>query len=113
VKNVGSVYNDNGSLAYAINGVKIPYLINQAIRIDPFDLENFFINYRIKTRRWTGAKIQFAANNLAIHHYITGVTPFVTGTPTALFAPNSQDLLNLMPGRSFTIPVTGGWAPKR
>jgi iron complex outermembrane receptor protein len=114
VKNVGSMYNDNGSYAYTINGVKIPYPINQAIKIDPFDLENFFLNYTIKnTSRWRGTKIQFAANNLANHHYIVGVTPFVTGTPTAPFVPNSQDLLNLMPARSFTITVTGGWAPKR
>jgi iron complex outermembrane receptor protein len=114
VKNVGSMYNDNGSYTYTINGVKIPYPINQAIKIDPFDLENFFINYTIKNAsRWRGTKIQFAANNLANHHYVVGVTPFVTGTPTAPFVPNSQDLLNLMPGRSFTITVTGGWAPKR
>ena len=29
------------------------------------------------------------------------------------FVPNGADLLNLLPGRSFTLTITGGYAPKR
>ena len=34
-KRVGTYYNDNGSLNYKINGVSIPYPVDQAIKITP------------------------------------------------------------------------------
>ena len=113
-KRVGTYYNDNGTLSYTINGIKVPYPVDQAITISPFDLENFFVNYTIKNAsRFRGTKIQFAANNIANHHSLVGVTPAAAATATTPFAPNGGDLLNLLPARSFSITVTGGWAPKR
>jgi iron complex outermembrane receptor protein len=113
-KHVGQFYNDNGSLTYLINGIKIPYPVNQAIVIQPFELTNVFVNYTIKSAsRFRGSKIQLAVNNLANSHNIVGVTPAVAATAMAPFVPNSGDLLNLLPGRSVTLTVTGGWAPRR
>jgi iron complex outermembrane recepter protein len=113
-KRVGQYYNDNGSLTYTINGAKIPYPVDQAITIQPWDLVNVFFNYTIKGSSFLrGSKIQFAINNLANSHSITGITPATAATATAPYVPNGGDLLNLMPGRSFTITLTGGYAPKR
>ena len=39
-KRVGQYYNDNGSLSYKINGISIPYPVDQAITINPFSLTN-------------------------------------------------------------------------
>lgn len=113
-KVIGRYYNDNSTLNYVINGVKLPYPADQAVTISPWDLTNVFINYRIKNlSRFRGSKIQFAINNLANHHSVVGVTPAVGPTAASLFTPNGGDLLNLLPARSYTITITGGWAPKR
>ena len=113
-KRVGRYYNDNGTISYIINGIKVPYPADQAVTINPFELTNFFLNYTMKnSSRLRGTKIQFAINNLANAHNIVGVTPAVAATAIAPFVPNGGDLLNLLPGRSFTITVTGGYAPKR
>jgi len=113
-KRVGQFYNDNGSLNYIINGIKVPYPVDQAIVIQPFELTNVFVNYTIKNAsRFRGSKVQLAVNNLTNSHNIVGITPAIAATATAPFVPNSGDLLNLMPGRSITLTVTGGWAPRR
>ena len=113
-KRVGRMYNDNGSITYLINGQKLPFPADQALSIDPFDLTNVFVNYTIKTAsRLRGTKVQFAVNNLANSHNIVGVTPFTAATATALYVPNGGDQINLLPGRSFSITVTGGYAPRR
>jgi len=112
-KRVGKMYNDNGTLNYRINGALIPYPVDQAIAIDPFDVTNVFVNYTIRNAsRLRGTKIQFAVNNLANSHNIVGVTPAVAATATAPFVPNGNDQLNLLPGRSLSITITGGWAPR-
>lgn len=113
-KRVGQYYNDNGSLTYLINGIKVPYPVNQAITINPFNLTNVFINYTVKNSSYLrGTKIQLAANNLADNHNIVGVTPLTAATSAAHFVPNGGDLIQLLPGRSITITITGGYAPKR
>jgi iron complex outermembrane receptor protein len=113
-KRVGQYYNDNGSLNYLINGASIPYPVDQAITIQPWNLVNVFLNYTIKnTSRLRGTKIQLAVNNLANSHNIVGVTPAVGPTAAAPYVQSPNDLLNLLPGRSITITITGGWAPKR
>ncbi len=75
------MYNDNGSLPYNINGISIPYPVDQAVTINPFSLVNVFVNYTVKdTSFLRGSKIQLAINNLAdIATNITGITPFVAG----------------------------------
>jgi iron complex outermembrane recepter protein len=111
---VGTFYNDNATFAYLIDGVKIPYPVDQAIKLSPFDLENVFINYTMKnSSHFRGTKIQFAVNNLANHHSLVGVTPAVAPTATVPYVQSPGDQLNLLPARSFTITITGGWAPKR
>jgi iron complex outermembrane receptor protein len=127
-KRVGSYYNDNGSgaatgatsascsgcVTYEAGGLPEQYPFNQAIKISPWDLENFFLNYTIKnSSHFRGTKIQFAANNLFNHHSVTGITAGLTGTPAAPYTPSPADQLNLLPGRSFSITITGGYAPKR
>jgi iron complex outermembrane receptor protein len=113
-KRVGTLYNDNGSLNYVINGIKIPYPVDQAITINPFNLLNVYVNYTVKNASWLrGSKIGLAINNLADDHSIVGITPFVAATTTAPYVQNSGDLLNLLPGRSVLVTFTAGWAPKR
>lgn len=113
-KRVGTLYNDNGSLNYVINGAKIPYPVDQAITINPFNLLNVYANYTIKNASWLrGSKIGLAVNNLADSHNIVGITPFTPATATAPYVANSLDQLNLLPGRSVMVTLTAGWAPKR
>jgi iron complex outermembrane receptor protein len=113
-KRVGRMYNDNGTLTYLIGGQKLPFPVDQAISINPFDLTNVFVNYTIKnTSRLRGTKVQLAFNNLFNSHNIVGVTPATAATATAPYVQSPGDLLNLLPGRSISITITGGYAPKR
>jgi iron complex outermembrane receptor protein len=113
-KRVGDMYNDNGTLTYLINGAKIPYPVDQAISINPFNVVNVFVNYTIKNESWMrGSKIGLAVNNLLDSHNLVGVTPFTAATSTVAFAPNAGDQLNLLPGRSVMVTLTLGYAPKR
>ena len=107
---VGQYYNDNGSLSYKINGISLPYPVDEAVTINPWGLANVFANY---TSRLRGTKIQPAINNLADSHSLVGVTPGVGATATTPYASSPSDLLNLLPGRSFTLTITGGYAPRR
>jgi hypothetical protein len=113
-KRVGQQYNDNGSLTYVINGIKVPYPVDQAIKIEPFNLANIFVNYTIKNASWLrGSKLGLAVNNLSDNHSIVGITPAVAATATVPYASNPGDLLNLLPGRSVMATLTVGWAPRR
>jgi len=113
-KRVGTLYNDNGSLTYLIGGIKIPYPVDQAITINPFNVLNVFVNYAIKNESWLrGSKIGLALDNLADSHNLVGITPFTAATTTVAFAPNPGDQLNLLPGRSVMVTFTMGYAPKR
>lgn len=113
-KRVGQYYNDNGSLTYLINGLKIPYPVDNAITIQPFMLTNLFVNYTVKNAFWLrGSKIGFAMNNLFDNHSLVGITPFTAATSAVPFAPNAGDQLNLLPGRSAMITLTLGYAPRR
>ena len=49
-KRVGTLYNDNGTITYMINGLSLPYPVDQAITINPFNQVNVFANYTIKNR---------------------------------------------------------------
>lgn len=113
-KRVGTLYNDNGSLSYLINGASIPYPVDQAITINPFSVLNVFVNYTIKNQSFLrGSKLGLAVNNLADSHNVVGITPATAATSTVAFAPNPGDLLNLLPGRSVMATFTLGWAPRR
>ena len=113
-KRVGTMYNDNASLAYTINGIKIPYPVDQAITINPFSLTNVFVNYTVKGSSWLrGSKIGLAVNNLFDNHNVVGVTPAVAPTASVAYVQNGSDLLNLLPGRSVMVSLTVGYAPRR
>jgi iron complex outermembrane receptor protein len=113
-KRVGTLYNDNGTLNYVINGATIPYPVDQVITINPFNILNLFFNYTIKNQSLLrGSKIGLALNNLADSHNVVGITPAVAATAAAGYVPNAGDLLNLLPGRSVMVTFTAGWAPRR
>jgi iron complex outermembrane receptor protein len=113
-KRVGSLYNDNGSLSYLINGLSLPYPVDQAVKIDPFNVVNVFANYTVKSRSWLrGSKIGIAVNNLANSHSIVGITPGTAATLAVPYVASPNDQLNLLPGRSVMVTFTAGWAPKR
>ena len=113
-KRVGTLYNDNGSRSYLIQGLSLSYPVDQAIKIDPYDLVNVFVNYTVKSRSFLrGSKIGLAVNNLADNRALVGITPAIAATAAVPYAPNSGDLLNLVPGRSVMVTFTAGWAPRR
>jgi iron complex outermembrane recepter protein len=113
-KRVGQMYNDNGTLTYTINGIQVPYPVDQAITIAPFSVMNFFANYTIKNASWLrGSKLGLAINNLADNHSIVGVLPAVAATATVPYVQNQYDQINLLPGRSVMATLTVGWAPRR
>ena len=96
-KRIGQMYNDNGSN-------------NQAIAIDPFNITNLFLNYTIKQASLLrGTKFRVGINNLFDQHNIVGVTPASTKSN----APAPGDFLSIMAGRSISVAVTFGFAPKR
>jgi iron complex outermembrane receptor protein len=113
-KRVGQYYQDNKTLAYKINGISVPVPVDEAITIEPWNLVNVFVNYTIKnSSRLRGTKIQLAVNNLANSHSLVGVTPGVSPTLAVPYAQAPNDQLNLLPGRSISLTITGGYAPKR
>ena len=113
-KRVGTMYDDNGSINYKINGILLAYPADQAVTINPFNLVNVFANYTIRNGSFfRGSRIGLAVNNLANSHNIVGVTPATAAVPGALFVPNGADLLNILPGRSLMVTFTAGWAPRR
>ncbi len=100
-KRVGRYFNDNGS-------------VRQAVTINPWKLTNVYVNYTVRNASYfRGTKIQFAVNNLANSHNIVGVTPGNPATATVPYAASPNDQLNLLSGRSLSITVTGGYAPRR
>jgi len=113
-KRVGPMFNDNKTLNYTINGVTLPFPVDQAIRINPFDVTNFFFNYTVKNEGWLrGSKIGFSANNLFNNQNIVGITAATKPTLAVPFAPSAGDLINTLPGRSVMVTLTVGLAPKR
>jgi iron complex outermembrane recepter protein len=113
-KRVGTLYNDNATLNYLINGAMIPFPVDQAITINPFNIVNVFANYTVKGSSWLrGSKIGLAVNNLANSHNLVGVTPAIAPTAVHALRAESNDLLNLLPGRSVMVTLTAGWAPRR
>jgi iron complex outermembrane receptor protein len=113
-KRVGTLYNDNATLNYLINGISIPYPVDQANTINPFNIVNVFANYTVKGSSFLrGSKIGLAVNNLANSHNIVGITPAIAPTATAHYVESPSDQLNLLPGRSIMLSITAGWAPRR
>jgi len=80
-----------------------------ATKINPWSLANVYFNYTMKDEgRFRGTKIQLAVNNLADSHNIVGITPGVAATAATPYAQSP-----LVPGRSISLTITGGYAPRR
>jgi iron complex outermembrane receptor protein len=89
------MWNDNGS-------------VNQAVRIDPFEISNLYLNYTIRGEsRFSETKLRLTFNNLFDKHNIVAVTPASTKTN----APAPGDLLTKLAARSVTMSVTFGLSP--
>ena len=113
-KRVGTLYNDNATLPYLINGITIPFPVDQAYTINPFNVVNVFANYEVKGSSWLrGSRIGLAVNNLGDSHNLVGITPGIAPTLAAHYVESPNDLLNLLPGRSVMVTFTAGWAPRR
>ncbi len=94
-KRVGRLYNDNG-------------VTHQAVKIDPFNITNLFVNYAIGGTSMLGkSRVRLSVNNLFNEHKILGVNPASTKTS----APARGDVLNLEPGRSVALTFTVGVSP--
>ncbi len=99
-KRVGELYNDNGAF-------------NQAISIDPFHITNMYFNYTVKGEsRLRGTKFRVAINNLTDSHAITGVSAAVAGKTGAPYVLSQNDSLTMLAGRSVSVSMTFGYAPK-
>jgi iron complex outermembrane receptor protein len=95
-KRVGKMYNDNGSS-------------HQAIAIDPFNITNLFVNYRLQgSSKLSQSRIRVAINNLSNSHAITAVSAASKKSND----PAPLDLLTLMSGRSVSVSFTIGLAPR-
>jgi iron complex outermembrane receptor protein len=101
-KRVGEMWND-GTASFGT--------ANQVIPIAPFNVTNVFFNYTVRNgSHFDQTKLRFTVNNLFDQHNITSVTQAATSTT---YVPGPSDTLGLLPGRSFTLSVTFGYAPKR
>jgi hypothetical protein len=65
----------------------------------------------VKQETWLrGTKFRFGVTNLFDQHSIIAVTP---ANVAAVFVPAGGDTLTLMAGRSFSVTMTFGYAPRR
>jgi len=92
------MWNDNGS-------------INQAVRIDPFEITNLYLNYTIKNHgsEFSQTKVRLTINNLFDKHNIVAVKP----VSTASNLPAPDDQITMLAARSVSLSLTFGFAPKR
>jgi iron complex outermembrane receptor protein len=94
-KRISNMWNDNGP-------------INQAVRIDPFEITNLYLNYTIKGEsRFAETKFRLIFNNLFDQHNVFMVEPASTKSN----APAPGDLLHKLAGRSVAMSVTFGLSP--
>ncbi len=97
-KRIGPMWNDSGSF-------------NQAVPIDPFTVTNMYFNYTVRNgSHFDQTKVRLTLNNVLDNHNITGVS---TASSSQTFTPAAGDALTMLPGRSVTLSVTFGYAPKR
>jgi len=96
-KRISNMWNDNGAN-------------HQAVRIDPFEITNLYLNYTIKgENRFAETKFRLTFNNLFDQHSIVGVT----AASTKSNAPDPGDLITKLAGRSVAMSVTFGLSPTR
>jgi iron complex outermembrane receptor protein len=94
-KRISNMWQDNGAK-------------NQAVRIDPWEISNLYLNYTIKgENRFAETKFRLTVNNVFDQHNVIAVTP----ASTATVAPNPLDLLQKLAARSVSMSVTFGFSP--
>ena len=94
-KRISNMFNDNGAM-------------NQAVRINPFEISNLYLNYTIKGEsRFAETKFRLTFNNIFDEHNVFNVTPASTSSN----APAPGDLLQKLAGRSVAMSVTFGVSP--
>jgi iron complex outermembrane receptor protein len=100
-KTVGDRWQDDG--AY-----------HQAVPLNPFTMTNFFFNYTVRNGSiFDQSRIKLSVNNLLDNHDQVLISPANGVTANGvLYAPNSQDTIELLPGRSFMITFQMGFSPK-
>jgi iron complex outermembrane recepter protein len=117
-KRVGTFYLDSG-------------VYHNQFTITPFATANAFLNYTLHTGgRFDQTKVRLSFNNVFNRSSVTGVslagkatgqTISANGTTYAdMFntvlpqvAPNGQDNVSVLPGRSIMLSITMGWSTKR
>lgn len=100
-KRIGPMWNDGTSTANTT--------LNQVIPIDPFSVDNLYLNYSLRNGgQFDGTKVRFTVNNLLNAQNITSVTQ---AAKAQAYTPGSADTLGLLPGRSFSLTVTLGFRP--
>jgi hypothetical protein len=67
-----------------------------------------FVWKRIGSYWQDNGSLSYAVNNLADSHNIVGITPGVAATTAVPYASSPLDQLNLLPGRSISLTITGG-----
>ena len=89
-KRVGPMWND-GTLASGAND-------NQYIPIAPFNIDNLFVNYTIRSNsHLDGTKLRFSINNLLNTENITSLTAGTTAVTGVPYSPAAGDTLGLTP----------------
>jgi len=97
-KRIGPMWNDN-----------TPY--NQVVPINPFSVTNLYLNYNLRNgSRFDQTKFRISFNNLLDNHNIVGDQQAAGG---AAYVVGSNDLLQLLPGRSVTMSIIVGFSPRR
>jgi iron complex outermembrane receptor protein len=111
-KRIGPRYVDN-TVNLTVNNIAITQTVNQATSLDPFWMNNLFVNYTLRSKSiFDQSKIKLSVNNLWDNHDIVGLSPGASGTPAIPFTPNVLDQLQLLPGRSVMITFQVGLQPR-
>jgi iron complex outermembrane receptor protein len=102
-KRVGPMWNDATGAAGDTR--------SQIIPIDPFNITNMFFNYTIRNGgHFDQTKLRLSFNNL---FNTQGISSLTQAAKANVYTPGPTDTLGLLPGRSVTMTVTFGYAPKR
>jgi iron complex outermembrane recepter protein len=98
VNRIGRMYNDGSTSSSAV--------VNEAFSLDPVVVSNLFVNYTFQhpDALTKETKLQVGVTNLFNEHKIVGIANATAGSTSA--APNSADLLTVLPGRSVNLTVT-------
>jgi iron complex outermembrane receptor protein len=111
-KRIGPRYVDN-TVNETVNNIAITENINEVAQLDPFWMNNLFVNYTLrKNSFFDQSKIELSVNNLFDYHDMVGLAPGLSGTAAVPFKQDGSDQLQLLPGRSVMITFQIGFGPR-